>query len=86
MFTVTTQAIATPGSGGITDTISTSYINYVSNHTIAYSAPSTFFAAVYQFDMISTPSFPSQFVSCTRVSPTVANWCTYLGYPVNWII
>jgi len=86
MFTVTTQAIPTAATGGITDSISTSYINFVSNHTIAYTAPSTFFAAIYQFDMISTPSLPSQFVSCTRVNATVANWCTYLGYPVNWVI
>ena len=86
MFTVTNQAIATPATGGITDTIGSSSINFVSNHTISYTAPSTFFAAVYQFDMISTPSFPNQFVSCTRVSSTVANWCTYLGYPINWII
>ncbi len=86
MFTVTTQAIATAGSGGITDTIGNSLINIVSNHTIAYTAPSAFFAVVYQLDMISTPSLTNQFVACTRLTSTQVNWCTYLGYPINWIV
>ena len=86
MFTVTAQAIPTAGSGGITDTIGNPLINTVTNHTVAYTAPSAFFAIIYQLDMISTPSLPNQFVACTRLTTTHVNWCTYLGYPINWIV
>lgn len=86
LFTTASQAIATPASTGVTDSLANPLVNTVDNHTITYTAPGNFFAVIYQFDQISTPSFPNQFVSCTRVNPTTANWCTYLGYPVNWII
>lgn len=68
------------------DTLANPLINTVNNHTIAYTAPGIFFAAIYQFDQISTPSFPNQFVSCSRVTSLIANWCTYLGYPVNTVV
>lgn len=42
---------------------------------------------IYEFDQISTPSLTNQFVECTSQSlHTTANWCTYLGYPVNHVV
>lgn len=41
---------------------------------------------MYQFDMISTPSFTNQFVQCTIGTAPAINWCTYLGYPSNYIV
>jgi hypothetical protein len=80
------QAIPVATTGGITDTIATPSINSVSNHTIAYTAPAVFRAVMYQFDQISTPSFTNEFTKCTRLSSTAINWCTYLGYPSNYIV
>lgn len=50
------------------------------------SPSSTFFAIIYEYDQISTPSFPNQFVKCSRTSSSAYNWCTMLGYPVNYIV
>lgn len=61
-FTTTTQNKPTAGTGILTDVLTNSQINAVSKHTIAYSAPSSFFAVIYEFDQISTPSFTNQFV------------------------
>jgi hypothetical protein len=85
-FTTATQSIPTAGSTGVTFAIGSSYINAVSNHSISFTAPSTFFAIIYEYDQISTPSFPNAFVSCTRLTATNVNWCTMLGYPVNYIV
>jgi hypothetical protein len=63
-----------------------SLINQENNHTISYTAPQNFFAVIYEFDQISTPSLTNQFVMCTISSSSVANWCTYLGYPVNQVV
>ena len=87
LFTSTSQAIASPTTGAVTDSLGNALINQISNHTIAFTAPQNFWAVIYEFDQISTPSFPSQFVECTSASlHTTANWCTYLGYPVNHIV
>jgi len=87
LFTTVSQSIVSAATGAITASISNPQINAVSNRTISYTAPSNFFAVVYEFDMISTPSFPNQFVECTVSQIHVtANWCTYLGYPVNQIV
>lgn len=61
-FTTTTQTNPTAGTGILTDVITNAEINAVSEHTIAYTAPSSFFAVIYEFDQISTPSFTNQFV------------------------
>jgi hypothetical protein len=85
-FTTAAQNIANPGSTGVTNSITNPYIRAVSNHTISFTAPSTFFAIIYQYDQISTPSFPNSFVECTRLTTTNINWCTMLGYPLNYIV
>lgn len=87
LFTTVSQSIASPNTGVVTAAIGNSQINQVSNHTLSFTAPSNFFAVVYEFDMISTPSFTNQFVECTIGNIHVtANWCTYLGYPINQIV
>jgi hypothetical protein len=85
-FTTSIQIIPTAGTGILTDVITNSSINAVSIHTIGYSAPSSFFAVIYEFDQISTPSFTNQFVSCTIGTSPAINWCTMLGYPLNYIV
>lgn len=85
-FTTASQSIANAGTGILTDSITNAKINTVSNHRITYTAPSTFFAVMYQFDMISTPSFTNQFVECTIGTTPAINWCTMLGYPSNYIV
>lgn len=80
-FTTSTQAITTAGSGILTDVLSNTQINAVSNHVLTYTAPSAFFAVMYQFDTISTPSFLNRFVQCSSTG-----WCTMLGYPSNYIV
>jgi hypothetical protein len=85
-FTTSVQSKPTAGSGTVTDSITNSLINVASQHTFTYTAPSTFFAALYEFDQISTPSFTNAFIQCTTISGAVANWCTTLGYPANYII
>ena len=87
LFTTTSQSIVTATTGVVTASITNPKINQVSNHTLTFTAPQTFFALVYEFDMISTSSFPNQFVECTITQLHVtSNWCTYLGYPVNQIV
>jgi hypothetical protein len=87
LFTTVSQSIASPTTGVVTASITDPQINAVSNHALSYTAPQNFFAVVYEFDMISTPSFTNQFVECTISSLHVtANWCTYLGYPINQIV
>jgi hypothetical protein len=85
-FTTTTQSIPTAGTGVITDVITNAQINVVSNHRMTYTAPATFFAVIYSFDQISTPSFTNQFVECTIGTSPNINWCTMLGYPSNYIV
>ena len=88
VFTTVSQAIAVAGTGSVTHAIEDSaQINTVDNHTITYTAPNNFFAVIYEYDQISTPSFPNQFVECTRINTgTQKNWCTMLGYPVQYVI
>jgi len=85
-FTTISQTIATPATTGVTNSITNSYINAVSNHTISFTAPQNFFAIIYEFDQISTPSFNNEFIECTRLTSIHLNWCTMLGYPVNYIV
>lgn len=46
-FTTSVQNKPTAGSGTVTDSITNPLINVVSKHTFTYTAPSTFFAAIY---------------------------------------
>ena len=78
--------MASFSTSGVTAVLASALINQIQNHTITMTAPSTFFAILYEYDKISTPSFTNQFVKCSRVSLTVYNWCTMLGYPANYII
>ena len=47
MFDSTNQAIASPQTGAVTHSIASTQINAVSDHTIAYTAPSNFRAVIY---------------------------------------
>ncbi len=70
----------------MTNTQSVSYIAVLATHTNSYTVGTNFFAIVYEYDILSTPSFSNKFFKCTPVNSTVSNWCVALGYPVNWIV
>jgi hypothetical protein len=70
----------------VTDALNNATINAVDSQSIAFSTSSNAFAIIYQYDQLSTPSFPNSFFTCTKITATQVNWCVMLGYPVNYIV
>lgn len=83
VFSTVAKNIANPSLLAVTVTPVSPLINTANAvHTGTFTTPTTAIILTYEYDMESTPSFPTRRDVCSASN----NDCFYFGYPVNWII